>query len=445
MKTAITYLRFSISMITAVLTLATAVQGQSPEVHHISGLSPGEGGAISLSLSGTPPVPMQAYYDLFPVESSSDLSRWSPLSTVWRAKVTNDVTFTDTRGNGDPARFYRTPTNHFSTGFRLPSGVHGIGTLSRLLTDASRSNRFAVRTNQSFMATLWYPAESASPLDRAVYSDPLLAERKAFWGAYTNRIPSLYSLAVSNAPIAAAPALLPVIVYSHGLGDQQGRGVRTENTAMAQELASHGYLVISVDHTDTYGTVLPPNKLVLSGYAWSFDYLNDRLKDVGFVLDYLATLNAGDPLFKGRLDLDRIGLLGWSWGGATAAEACGREDRLKAAVLLDGALDSSMSVMKNGLLKPFLSMNSGALISENTALFNKAKTNAFLLTIKGASHEAFTDNSWLVAPSELSRTRAIAMQACLLSFFNRYLLGEDDQLLEKPDAQYPLVVSFRKK
>jgi dienelactone hydrolase len=236
-----------------------------------------------------------------------------------------------------------------------------------------------------------------------------------------------------------------LIIYSHGLGDQQGRGVRTENTEKAQELASYGYVVVATDHTDTYATVLDSGQLILGRHAWSFDYLNDRLKDVQYLLDHFQEWNADDPLFKGRLDLERTGIMGWSFGGGTAAEACRLEDRLKAAALLDGYLGSSPTLLSTGLHKPFLSMNSGALIGDNTTLFDKATKDAYLLTIKSSWHELFTDNAWIVDPTAVTRRQAQSMNACLVSFFNKYLGDIDDRLLDNPGGNYPDIVSYRKK
>ena len=58
------------------------------------------------------------------------------------------------------------------------------------------------------------------------------------------------------------------------------------------------------------------------------------------VIDALEVLDRVDPngRFRGRLDLDRIGVVGYSLGGAIAMQLCWRDDRLKAAVNIDGWL-----------------------------------------------------------------------------------------------------------
>ncbi len=187
--------------------------------------------------------------------------------------------------------------------------------------------------------------------------------------------------------------------------------------------------------------------MIVGRNAFSFSFLNDRLKDIEFLLNYLAQLNAEEATFRDRLDMDRIGIMGWSFGGGTAAEACRVQERLKAAVLLDGYLGSMPMLLNRGLAKPFLTMLSpgSGLASDNTTLFNRSTNTAYQLSIRDASHEAFTDNAWIVNPSAATRRRALAMNACLLSFFNRHLKGMEDSLIDNPGATYPDVISFRKK
>lgn len=139
--------------------------------------------------------------------------------------------------------------------------------------------------------------------------------------------------------------------------------------------------------------------------------------------------------------------MGWSFGGGTAGEACRLQDRLKVAVLLDGYLGSMPNLTSKGLAKPFLTMNSpsSGLAGDNTTLFNKSPKDAYQLSIKDANHEAFTDNSWIVNPSAATRRRALAMNACLVSFLNKHLKGMDDTLIENPGMTHSDVISFRKK
>ncbi|MER7343669.1 hypothetical protein ABT403_38400, partial [Streptomyces sp. NPDC000075] len=62
-------------------------------------------------------------------------------------------------------------------------------------------------------------------------------------GFLIDGVPRAHSRAVFNAPVADGGGRLPVVLFSPGSG-----GVRTQNTAWAEELASHGYVVAALDH-----------------------------------------------------------------------------------------------------------------------------------------------------------------------------------------------------
>jgi hypothetical protein len=114
----------------AVLTLSlTAIaQTPSPSFHHVSAIHSTAEGSVLLRLTGTPSVPLQRLYDLFPIEASANLIDWQPLATVLRTNVTNEVVFADADAKNLPARFYRTSTNHFATAFLSPTGPYPVGT-----------------------------------------------------------------------------------------------------------------------------------------------------------------------------------------------------------------------------------------------------------------------------------------------------------------------------
>ena len=62
----------------------------------------------------------------------------------------------------------------------------------------------------------------------------------------------------------------------------------------------------------------------------------NRAEDIRFVLDETAKWNTNDPMFKGHLDLDQVGIFGFSFGGGTTSAACAQEPRIKAGLSLDG-------------------------------------------------------------------------------------------------------------
>jgi predicted dienelactone hydrolase len=69
--------------------------------------------------------------------------------------------------------------------------------------------------------------------------------------------------------------------------------------------------------------------------------VSSRLKDIQVLLEELGRMDTSDPLLAGRLDLGRIGMIGFSYGGGTAAETCRRDSRVKCVALLDAAINYS--------------------------------------------------------------------------------------------------------
>src|SRR6185436_3182180 len=114
---------------------------------------------ISLNLAGVVPKPFAPYFDIYPLEVSSNLMDWSPLALLQRTNDSTDaVSYRDPDAANFFQRFYRTPTNFLTTPLPKPSGPYPVGTVPRLLTDPSRI-RNTLPTNNSFMVTFWYPAE----------------------------------------------------------------------------------------------------------------------------------------------------------------------------------------------------------------------------------------------------------------------------------------------
>ena len=138
----------------------------------------------------------------------------------------------------------------------------------------------------------------------------------------------------------------------------------------------------------------------------------------------------GIPLFAGRLDLDRIGVGGGSYGGMVV-ETCRSDSRVKCAVLYD-----VMNVQLNsaGLQKPFLVAlgESNAYYSDDLWLFSKATTNAVFLQIRGADHFTPCDVGW-TAQIPRGRAPALAMDACRVWFFDTYLKGEAPPFPTNPE------------
>ncbi|MDX2216499.1 MAG: alpha/beta hydrolase [Oculatellaceae cyanobacterium bins.114] len=122
-------------------------------------------------------------------------------------------------------------------------------------------------------------------------------------------------LTATGAPLRTAA---PVIVISHGLGSD-----RTAYAYLARHLASYGFAVAVPEHPGSNSDQL---EALIEGRASDVTQPNefiDRPHDITFLLDHLEYRSQIDPFLRGRLDLQRVGVVGQSLGGYTALALAG--------------------------------------------------------------------------------------------------------------------------
>src|SRR5262249_43329692 len=145
---------------------------------------------------------------------------------------------------------------HFATFLPTPTGPFPVGVTSRLLTDTSRTNR------RPFMISVWYPAVGSTGVWPSRYIDALIARRDfdtlnlVGADALGSAFKDFYSHSLTDVPLAGHGAFA-VVIYSHG-----AQSPRMETTAQAENLASQGYLVVSIDHRDAPASVYPDGTIV---------------------------------------------------------------------------------------------------------------------------------------------------------------------------------------
>ena len=419
-----------------------------PAPHHFTGLTvlPDQTVTLSLdgsvsnmfNLTGTISNQFQQMFDLYLVEASTNLLDWTRLALLLRTNNDpNPLLFHDTNAASFSQRFYRTSTNHLLTALPKPSGPFTVGTVDRVMTDPARTNRcrYTPATN-AFMVTFWYPADPPGPgvLPAAMWDQGWAADMNCyttFLGSFDmNDIrwfricPKLVGHRFRNLPVASGTAKYPVVLFSAG-----GWFNRTGASQDAEELASHGYVVVVIEPTDSWGTTFPDGRYLL-GHSMAETDVATRLQDMRFLLDEIAVLDREDSLFQGRLDLERIGVFGESSGGIVI-ETARAESRVKCAAIWDG---DSFTVTAPGLQKPFLAALGESNFSYDLAqwLFNQATTNAILLQVRGAHHATGCDLAWSWQVP-WGRKPALAIDACLVWFFDTYLKGEAPPFPTNPE------------
>ncbi|MBB2915331.1 putative dienelactone hydrolase [Streptosporangium becharense] len=390
-------------------------------------------------------------------------------------------------GTGDarPTAAGTTPTEGTGTGAGLtagqaapvrltlpePTGPLRIGTVSLHLVDRSRPDPWVpAKTSRELMVQLWYPAEKTTAHPRAPWLSPKVAQAVlSGLPAGTVRLPVTHGRV--GAPVDRRRGPRPVVLFSHGFAADRASG-----TALAEDLASHGYVVATVDHThDAAAVEFPGGRLETHAVSPppDFDKPDDpvatkavavRTADTRFVMDQLTALNRGHAVDAGRgsppsglrgmLDLSRVGMFGHSLGGATAAATMHADPRIKAGANLDGAMFGP--VLRAGLDRPFLLVGSSEHGRDNdpgwAALWSRLRGWRLELRLDGAGHSSFTDLQVLLRqhplglpPEQVNEMigkidgpRSVLVQRVYLrAFFDRHLLGRPGRLLDGPSKRWP--------
>jgi hypothetical protein len=253
--------------------------------------------------------------------------------------------------------------------FRLPppTGPYTVGTETRHLVDESRSDPMSDRLGgrRELMIQIWYPADATARGRFAPYRERSIT---TFKSAHFTLVKSH---SILDGRLAQSPARFPLLLYT-----PSWCGIRTESTALLEELASHGYVVVGIDHP--YGSnsvAFPDGTIARRKFVGDEDYSSQaaidafvktaneqieiRAVDAQFVLTVFEGIDANDPrgVFTGRLDLSRVAIFGCSLGGGTAAEACSLDRRFKAGMNLGGMISSK--TVERGLFTPFFFMFEG--------------------------------------------------------------------------------------
>ena len=276
--------------------------------------------------------------------------------------------------------------------------------------------------------------------------------------------------------MAEAEPEYPILIFSHGFG-----GLPELDTVKAEELASHGYVVVAINHTyDSLINILPDGRVISSSPI--FQAANEpefieligqsatiRAEDAQFVLDELEKIDAGnDPtgLFVQKLDLDRVGVYGHSLGGLTAAKALSIDSRFQAGINLDGGLYGD--VVDASLSQPFMFVNAEAFGTGNSSdpeirqlnqlqqsFVNNLQNDGYEVTILGAEHLDFTDLPLLtpilvnsgIELGDLGEFGSIAPEQAAqiindytVAFFEQHLNQEESPLLTSTSSPYPDVI-----
>lgn len=247
-----------------------------------------------------------------------------------------------------------------------PTGPQGVGRISFHWVNTTHGPQTTQPpAGRECVVHIWYPAEVSPDPQVAAYipgfADMVAALGEAAIkdeaGGAFDALSTARTHVVDDAPVRDDSGKFPVLLLVHGL-----RFHALGYSMLAEELASHGYVVVGVDlPAIAFATVLSDGRVSRFPEAlWTHrrsreetsaferEQVNACAADLSFVLDQLALLDSGEipGRLQGKLDLDHAGVIGHSFGGRIAARACQLDARLKAAAILD-SFGRVMTVEKN--------------------------------------------------------------------------------------------------
>jgi dienelactone hydrolase len=161
-------------------------------------------------------------------------------------------------------------------------------------------------------------------------------------------------------------------------------------------MASHGYVVVAPDHTGNAGVTVVEGKIVQMDRSGGGQRKSAeaRPRDVSFLIDAMARFDAGaDSRFTGRIDAERVGVAGHSFGGFTATTAADLDPRIDAvspwagvglsrtrfdvpAMVLVATEDATIKQAGNGLCRSW---------------FERGRAPSWLVELRNAGHFSFTE------------------------------------------------------
>jgi len=279
----------------------------------------------------------------------------------------------------------------------------------------------------------------------------------------------------------------PLVLFSHG-----AFGYYASNMSSYTELASRGYVVLSIEHShhsiytkNSKGKIVTVDQQFINDvmtindvvtaeeeiFAKSSEWVNLRVEDETFVLDeiegakennqipanwYTDTTEADQLLSVLEMaDTERVGLYGHSLGGATSVTVGRDRDEVGAVIDLDGTMlgeeigitDGVYEYKEEAYPKPLLNVTSESHFKQCTeagplyvnSYICENAVNAATIWFKGTAHMNFTDLP-LFSPVLASNlgTGAVDPKACVVQlnkviadYFDYYLKGEGELTLKE--------------
>ncbi|GKT47364.1 putative 1-alkyl-2-acetylglycerophosphocholine esterase [Colletotrichum spaethianum] len=253
------------------------------------------------------------------------------------------------------------------------------------LTDSARLDPYAPKNephSRQVMISIFFPVDEAKTpcvaWERVPYMTPLVAEAYDELGTAVglpNGTFSAFKMESCQPRVLScrrSRSNFPLVLFSPGSGNP-----RLLYGAMAREVASHGFAVVTIDHP----------------YDSSFVEFPD------------GTVYEANPV--PGIDVDRTIMFGHSLGGATAAAAMLTDTRIRGAINFDGKLLNP--VLEAGLDRPFALVGRPGHVNQDPTwdeFYTGLRGPSVLLSVAGTTHASFTDFPTLISSLNLTLPEA---------------------------------------
>jgi len=357
-----------------------------------------------------------------------------------------------------------------------PTGPFDVGRLSYFWQDSRHFDTMALKpeTRRQLVAWVWYPAVHGQTMAVADYlPQPWRTAMENQMGVVLSSflmrdLSKVRSHSFANPDVSPKQGTYPLVLMRAGLS-----ALTTDYTTIAEDIASHGYIVVGIDAPyRSFIVVLPDGSVVPRAPQNNADLLSgppqEKLAiklvqawsaDMSFALNELARLNTSSQPSKlnGRIDMSRVGVFGHSLGGATALQFCYDDARCKAGVDIDGAPIGP--VVQKGVVQPFMFLlgdhkgepeQEVRSVNEHIgSIYDRLPSDRRLeVVLRDSNHLAFSDNAVLsnllritndLGIVKLDGARQLAVTGeWITKFFDVYLKGASPSVLDNSSQTHEI-------
>ncbi len=250
----------------------------------------------------------------------------------------------------------------------------------------------------------------------------------------------------------AEQAEYPIIIFSHGAG-----GSKDGKAGLGEFWASHGYVCIHPTHADSISlTGLSLRETVVQALT-DVQSWRDRPADISLIINGFAELQRLNEDLQGRMDFEKVGVAGHSFGAFTTQAIGGAvldlpgsdepvslaDERVTATLLLSPQGPGQMGLTEDSWANytlPMMSMtgpaDKGAKGQDATwrvaAFDSSVEGDKYFVWIEGANHFSFSGGALAALIGGTSAVQQPVILAWVkqasLAYWDAYLKGDEEAM-----------------